>query len=254
MSKFGFLSGKDDLAVENLLSQAKDLYVLEQVAAINCSGFTDSVLPTNLETRFRRLKSLPVSRPDPVSSSKRALSHSRSMTERNHENAFSASGDEKRSFSGVTKRVPSVKTRRPLVSSVEETRIFSGIKRDPSLNSGFEKNPRGGLMGSSSSRFSREGKILSTPTTQSLKLLPKEKSRMSSSSFVSIDLASSSSDSVLEQEERSNRKSKTKSKLSWFDKFSPSRAMGCLCRSPGKSSSNSKKTMKSSSSSSSKFV
>ncbi|KFK44414.1 hypothetical protein AALP_AA1G253900 [Arabis alpina] len=93
MSDFGFYySGKDNsAAVEDLLSQAKDLYVLEQVAAINCSAFTDSSsLPTNLETRFRRLKSLPVSRPDQVSSSNnKLLSHSKTMS-----SAFS--GHEKR--------------------------------------------------------------------------------------------------------------------------------------------------------------
>lgn len=60
MADFSFLSDSDnEKAVEDLLSQAMDQSVLEQVAAINCSGFTDSVLPTQLETRFRKLKSLP---------------------------------------------------------------------------------------------------------------------------------------------------------------------------------------------------
>lgn len=77
MADFGYLSGKDDsAAVDDLLSQAKDLYVLEQVAGTNCCSFTDSSLPTNLETRFRRLKSLPVSS---SSSKKLVLSHSKSM-------------------------------------------------------------------------------------------------------------------------------------------------------------------------------
>ncbi|KAK4338128.1 hypothetical protein RND71_042615 [Anisodus tanguticus] len=60
MADFSFLSDDSDneKAVEELLSQAMDQSVLEQVAAINCSGFTDSVLPTQLETRFRKLKSL----------------------------------------------------------------------------------------------------------------------------------------------------------------------------------------------------
>ncbi|XP_055820821.1 uncharacterized protein LOC129889524 [Solanum dulcamara] len=60
MADFSFLSDSDnEKAVEELLSQAMDQSVLEQVAAINCSGFTDSILPTQLETRFRKLKSLP---------------------------------------------------------------------------------------------------------------------------------------------------------------------------------------------------
>ncbi|CAH9055014.1 unnamed protein product [Cuscuta europaea] len=42
-----------------------DHCVLEQVAAINCSGFTDSPLPSHLESRFRKLKSLPSTNPRP---------------------------------------------------------------------------------------------------------------------------------------------------------------------------------------------
>lgn len=59
MADFSFLSDTDDSAVEDVLSQAMDLAVLEQVAAINCSGTSDSELPTHLETRFRKLKSFP---------------------------------------------------------------------------------------------------------------------------------------------------------------------------------------------------
>ncbi|KAH0878324.1 hypothetical protein HID58_065718 [Brassica napus] len=208
-------------AVEDLLSQAKDLYDLEQVAAINLAGFTDSALPTNLETRFRRLKSLPVSRqPNPVSSSKRLLFHSKSMAEKNH----------KRNFSGRIRHVPSVHSR-PLVSSVDGTRVFSGsIKRDQSVKS-------------------RDGKVLSPPTTttQAVKLLSKEKSRTSSASSASIDLMPPSS-SEPDQEKPSNRKPKSKLLVSWFDKLAPSRAMGCLFSPSIASSSNNKKnTIKNSS-------
>lgn len=64
MADFSFLSDSDDdKAVEELLSQAMDQSVLEQVAAINCSGFTDSVLPTHLEVRFQKLKSFPSANP-----------------------------------------------------------------------------------------------------------------------------------------------------------------------------------------------
>lgn len=227
MSSFRYLSSKNASAVEDLLSQAKDLYDLEQVAAINLAGFTDSALPTNLETRFRRLKSLPVSRqPNPVSSSKRLLFHSKSMAEKNHVNAFSASAfsvDEKRNFSGRIRHVPSVHSR-PLVSSVDGTRVFSGsIKRDQSVKS-------------------RDGKVLSPPTTtaQAVKLLSKEKSRTSSASSASIDLMSPSS-SEPDQEKPSNRKPKSKLLVSWFDKLAPSRAMGCLFSPSIASSSNNKK-------------
>ncbi|KAM1833604.1 hypothetical protein ACFX13_023406 [Malus domestica] len=62
MADFSFyLSDTDESAVDDLISQAQDLCVLEQVSAINCSGFTDSLLPTELESRFRKLKSFPES-------------------------------------------------------------------------------------------------------------------------------------------------------------------------------------------------
>ncbi|EOA36751.1 hypothetical protein CARUB_v10012590mg [Capsella rubella] len=278
-----FISGRDyDSAVEDLLSQAKDLYVIEQVAKINCAGFTDdSAPPTNLETRLRRLKSLPVSRPDTVSSPSRKLfSHSKSMAscvdKKNRGNVSSVS-----SLSN-----PARNDSCPLDSSVEETQTFSGSKRNTGVNSGghlgdfldygrtgsssarfsqqdkiwppttqlssssfvsidlasprFEENSQGGLgegsrrIGSSSStRASQEGEIL-TPTTQTLKLLPKENSRISPSSLTSIDLASQSS-----YLDKGKNKSKSKFLISWFDKLSLARAMGCL---HGKPSSKSKKT------------
>ncbi|XP_038880381.1 putative protein TPRXL [Benincasa hispida] len=62
MADFSFLSDTDDSAVEDLLSQTQDLCVLEQLSAINCSGFTNSVLPTDLESRFRKLKSFPAAK------------------------------------------------------------------------------------------------------------------------------------------------------------------------------------------------
>ena len=62
MADFSFLSDTDESAVEEIISQATDLSILEQVAAINCSGFSDSVLPTELETRFSKLKSFPSSK------------------------------------------------------------------------------------------------------------------------------------------------------------------------------------------------
>ncbi|KAL5550787.1 hypothetical protein UlMin_000963 [Ulmus minor] len=68
MADFSFLSDTEDSAVEELLSQAKDLCVLEQVSAINCSGFVDSILPTELESRFSRLKSFPATNSNPKSS------------------------------------------------------------------------------------------------------------------------------------------------------------------------------------------
>ncbi|PIN13610.1 hypothetical protein CDL12_13757 [Handroanthus impetiginosus] len=60
-----FLTDSDDeKAVEELLSQAMDMEILDQVAAINCAGFSDSGLPSHLETRFQNLKSFPSNSPN----------------------------------------------------------------------------------------------------------------------------------------------------------------------------------------------
>ena len=55
MFEFSNLSDVDDsAAIDDIISQAQDPCVLEQVSAIKCSGFTDSALPTDLESRFRK--------------------------------------------------------------------------------------------------------------------------------------------------------------------------------------------------------
>ncbi|CAI0410278.1 unnamed protein product [Linum tenue] len=89
MADFGFgnLSDTDDSAVEELISQTRDLCVLEQVSKINCSDFNDSLLPSDLETRFRKLKSFPVSSTRPAASAAtgvvpKSLSNSKSELHR----------------------------------------------------------------------------------------------------------------------------------------------------------------------------
>ncbi|GMH09138.1 hypothetical protein Nepgr_010978 [Nepenthes gracilis] len=61
MADFTSLSDTDDSAVDEIFSEAIDLSVLEQIAAINCYSFSDSVLPSDLESRYHRLKNLPPS-------------------------------------------------------------------------------------------------------------------------------------------------------------------------------------------------
>ncbi|MED6142949.1 hypothetical protein PIB30_002236 [Stylosanthes scabra] len=61
---FSDLSDTEDSAINDIISQAKDACLLEQISAINCSSFTDSsLLPTHLESRFRKLKSFPATTP-----------------------------------------------------------------------------------------------------------------------------------------------------------------------------------------------
>ncbi|XP_010540701.1 PREDICTED: uncharacterized protein LOC104814380 [Tarenaya hassleriana] len=264
MADFGFLSDTDDSAVEDLISQAKELSVLEQVAAINCSGLTDSVLPDDLETRFRRLKSMPGPPPDPESSSskrkKKQFYHSKSAVNypvrKRGGGSFSSpsSGDEERVFSR-NERNPGGKfcdtknsraASGSLSSSDEKSRILSGNKRNP----GLKKDSRPGLtsdgsgdfsdsgkIGSSSSDSSKESKIFSA-AKQTGKLL-KGKSRIESASS-SIETASSSSIDP-DREQRPKPKSSSKSWLNLL--LSPSKAIGCMLRSPNKTS-NSKTMLK----------
>jgi hypothetical protein len=68
MADFSYLSDTNKSAVEELISQAQDLCVLEQVSgAINCSSFTDSsVLPAILHSSFHKLKSFQLIKPKPL--------------------------------------------------------------------------------------------------------------------------------------------------------------------------------------------
>ncbi|XP_047968721.1 uncharacterized protein LOC125212557 [Salvia hispanica] len=72
-----FTDSDDDKAVEELLSQAMDATVLEQVAAVNCAGFNDDGLPSHLQARFQKLKTFPSSaaNPTPLSTKSFNLSH-----------------------------------------------------------------------------------------------------------------------------------------------------------------------------------
>ncbi|CAA0260036.1 hypothetical protein AtEden1_Chr1g0034621 [Arabidopsis thaliana] len=231
MADFGYFSDTDDSAVEELISQAKELSDLEQVAAINCSGFTDSTLPDDLESRFRRLKSLPAApRHEPVSSSssmnrQKPLSHSKSVNV---------------NFSG-NRRNPGKKTGSVSLSD-EDSSNLSRKKRDLDLKSSSQAE----LVSNGSGDFSDSGnisesKILSPVKQQTKKKLPKEKRRIvSPSSSSSIDLATPpSTDSEPE------KKSKPKSKSSWFDKLSPSKLIGSIWRSSPKKSTTNKKNLKS---------
>ncbi|CAH8254436.1 unnamed protein product [Arabidopsis lyrata] len=232
MADFGYFSDTDDSAVEELISQAKELSALEQVAAINCSGFTDSTLPDDLESRFRRLKSLPAApRHEPVSSSssmnrKNHLTHSKSVAT-NHPK-------EDVKFSGNPGKKP---------GSVSLSDEDSRNKRDLEMKSSSQAE----LVSNGSGDFSDSGnisesKIFSPVKQQMKKKLPKEKRRIvSPSSSSSIDLATTPPSTDSEPE----KKSKSKSKSSWFDKLSPSKLIGTIWRSSPRKSTTNKKNLKS---------
>ncbi|GKB49381.1 hypothetical protein Tco_0900134 [Tanacetum coccineum] len=71
---FSFLTdSEDEKTVDDIISQATDHLVLEQIAKLNSSSFDDSLLPSNLETRFRKLKSLPTVTTRAANSTSRAV-------------------------------------------------------------------------------------------------------------------------------------------------------------------------------------
>ncbi|PWA76769.1 hypothetical protein CTI12_AA229600 [Artemisia annua] len=70
---FSFLTdSEDEKTVDDIISQATDHLVLEQIAKLNSSSFDDTLLPSNLETRFRKLKSLPTNATRAANSASRA--------------------------------------------------------------------------------------------------------------------------------------------------------------------------------------
>ncbi|XP_010460974.1 PREDICTED: vitellogenin-2-like [Camelina sativa] len=234
MADFGYFSDTDDSAVEELVSQARELSALEQIAAINCSGFTDSTLPDDLESRFRRLKSLPAPpRTDPVSSSsskktKKHLSQSKSVASHHPKEDTNFSGNRR----NQGKNPGSVSL------SDEDSSKTSRNKRDLDLKS----SSRAELVSNGSGDFSDSGNISESKLFSPVKQTKKEKRRVvssSSSSPSSIDLATPpSTDSEPE------KKSKSKSS-SWFDKLSPSKIIGSIWRSSPKKSPTNNKNLKS---------
>ncbi|CAL9216979.1 unnamed protein product [Arabidopsis halleri] len=240
MADFGYFSDTDDSAVEELISQAKELSALEQVAAINCSGFTDSTLPDDLESRFRRLKSLPAApRHEPVSSSssmnrKNHLTHSKSVATNHPKEDVNFSGN---------RRNPGKKSGSTSLSDEDSRK-----KRDLEVKSSSQAE----LVSNGSGDFSDSGnisesKIFSPVKQQTKKKLPKEKRRIvSPSSSSSINLATTPQSTDSEPEKKSKSKSKSKSSSSsWFDKLSPSKIIGSIWRSSPKKSTTSKKNLKS---------
>lgn len=130
MTDFSFLSDTDDSAVEELIAQTKELCILEQVAAINCSGFVDSGLPSELESRFCKLKSFP----DTKSKNKTSPSHLRSR-----------SNLDQSSFSSKTDLDKSVVIGKEHDShSDENCEVLPNTKQDPTKKSDSKSTFRSG--------------------------------------------------------------------------------------------------------------
>ncbi|KAL7111963.1 hypothetical protein ACP275_05G122500 [Erythranthe tilingii] len=121
-------------AVEELLSQAMDSTVLEQVAAINCAGFTKTDLPSHLETRFQRLKSLPSPAAKPAPLATKSFSFSNPSELKKNEPKKSDSGEEKTAEDKGEEVHPKCSKKVP-----EEKNCLSGSESFSPLK---KKNPR----------------------------------------------------------------------------------------------------------------
>ncbi|KAI3453927.1 hypothetical protein Pfo_010590 [Paulownia fortunei] len=133
-----FFSDSDgEKAVEEILSQAMDSTILEQVAAINCAGFTDSGLPSHLETRFQRLKSFPSSTAKPTSLSTKSFSLSHPPEFKKSDTVNEAKSSDSPEEKNVEK---SEKGFSPCLKKSPDSKNWLS---DSGSLSPFKKNPRG---------------------------------------------------------------------------------------------------------------
>nr|GMC59293.1 uncharacterized protein LOC109169767 [Ipomoea batatas]GME16323.1 uncharacterized protein LOC109169767 [Ipomoea batatas]GME20138.1 uncharacterized protein LOC109169767 [Ipomoea batatas] len=140
MADFSFVSDSDDeKAVEELLSQAMDQSVLEQVAAINCSGFSHSDLPDHLEARFRKLKTFPATKPKPSIPSSKSFNVSQSVD-------FQGKKEDRAEDKGL-KENPDSSIASPIPKLETENHDFSASKKNPERKTDFE--PKSGSVSSS---------------------------------------------------------------------------------------------------------
>lgn len=225
MADFSFLSDTDDSAVEELISEAKDLCVLEQVSAINCSSFTDSVLPSDLDSRFRKLKSFPLAT-KPKSKPKFSSPPPYENTHFNNNNSSKRDTEED-----------------------DDAAIFSPAKQNPDEKTGSSPKSRSGYLHPSD--FSMENRSFSP-----LKENPDGKSGLEAKlKHGSVSSPSNSSNSSLENaafsaskrnpDEKKRAKLKSKSRSfsspmgssnSFMDSPSPPKKAGCFWCSPKKTS------------------
>lgn len=243
MADFGFLSDTDDSAVDELVSQTQELCVLEQVSKINCSGFTDSVLPADLETRFHKLKSFPPTKSKTPTTNK---SLSRSNTDMNN---ISVKGkkDDDGSFSDSEKGENfSSEEQNPgekMGSLKGQNEVFLDNKENPQWKSGLEKEMKSGSVSSPPSKSSMEEEIFPPKKENS-----DGKGGLKKKSLHGSDHSNSWVEDVIfspskqKPERKMSMKSKSKfgssnSSNSFMDSPSPPRKVGCFWCSPKKKQS-----------------
>ncbi|CAK7355926.1 unnamed protein product [Dovyalis caffra] len=232
MADFGFLSDTDDSAVDELISQTQELCVLEQVSKINCSGFTDALLPNDLETRFHKLKSFPLTKSKTPTTNK---SLSKSNTDLNNismkgkrDDGGSFSDSEKGENFSRKKQDPDGK----MGSPKGKKEVFMDDKENPEEKVGLEKELKSAYVSSSPSKSSVEEDIF-TPKKEN----PDGKGSLKKNYLHGSDYSNSLVEDAISSpsKQKSEKKSKSgssNSSNSFMDWPSPPKKSGCFWCSP----------------------
>lgn len=205
-------SEEEDSSIAEIISQAKDSILLQQISAINCSSFTHSDLPPNLESRFNKLKSFPANHTPPPPYLSKNPTFSTPGSSNHPKNPNSDSG----SVSSPSKHAT--------FSNPSSTKTPKNLNFSPPKDNSSTKNPlsdSGSLSSPSNSSHRKKG------------LNPKPKN----GSFSPSDSSHTSEESPISslQMKREERKcSKEKKSMSLSPESSPPRKWGCFWCSPKK--------------------
>lgn len=148
MVGFTDLSDTDESLIDEIISQAQDSCILDQLSALNCASFTDSSLPTHLESRFRNLKSFPPTKPNRTNTAPPPPHHSKAQN-------FSPSKETPHEKTCLDPKLQS-----GYVSSPSNSLDSSPVKANSPGENGLKAKSRHG-SGSGSSHVSEESSMSS---------------------------------------------------------------------------------------------
>jgi len=169
---YDFSDTDNESAVEEIISQAQDACVLEQVSAINCSGITNSVLPSHLETRFRNLKSFPPTkaRTIPNPTSRNEASFNFSPSKQNPDSGYTSSHDKK----GVEEKPKDGSVSSPPFSPSSDESSMSSIFKSAKKEGSKQDSPPSASSSPSPSPPRRRGCLWCSPKKKEQKKKSKE--------------------------------------------------------------------------------
>ncbi|QCD90930.1 hypothetical protein DEO72_LG4g1891 [Vigna unguiculata] len=170
---YDFSDTDNESAIEEIISQAQDACVLDQLSAINCAGITNSVLPSHLETRFRNLKSFPPTkaRTFPTPTSRNEPSFNFSSSKQNPDSGYTSSHDKK----GVEEKAKDESVSSPpFTPSSSEESSMSSIFKPAQKNGSKQHSPLRSSGSPSPSPPRRRGCLWCSPKKKEQKKKGKE--------------------------------------------------------------------------------